>query len=82
VHVLLSPSFGDAVDGQQWEVQALSAGLWTGPHHRCRVAKEGFHLYSEVNTIMMSSYTLPLKCYASANVLSFEAPSASLSCNL
>jgi hypothetical protein len=28
------------------------------------------------------SYTLPLKCYASANVLSFEAPSTSLSCNL
>jgi hypothetical protein len=35
-----------------------------------------------VITLMTLSYTLPLKCYASANVISFEASSASLSCNL
>jgi hypothetical protein len=34
-----------------------------------------------VITLMTLSYTLPLKC-TSANVISFEASSASLSCNL
>jgi hypothetical protein len=35
----------------------------------------------EMNTLVMSSYTLPLKCYTSTNVLSFEASFASLSGN-
>jgi hypothetical protein len=35
-----------------------------------------------VNTLVMSSYTLSLKCYTFANVLFFETPSASLSCDL
>jgi hypothetical protein len=59
-----------------------SVGFCTEARHRCRVAEEGFHLLGEVNTLMTSSYTFPLKCYTSANVLSFEASSASLSCNL
>jgi hypothetical protein len=40
----LSLSSGDAVDGFQWEVQALSAGFCVGARRRCRVVKEGFHL--------------------------------------
>jgi hypothetical protein len=40
----LSLSSDDAVDGHQWEVQALSAGFYTGPRRRCRVAEEGFNL--------------------------------------
>jgi hypothetical protein len=34
-----------------------------------------------VNTLMTSTYTLQLKCYSSAKVLSFEASSTSLSYN-
>jgi hypothetical protein len=75
-------SSSDAVDGRQWKVQVLSAGFRIGPHRRCRVVEEGFHHYGEVNTLMTSSYTLPLKCYASTNVLSFVESSASVSCNL
>jgi hypothetical protein len=82
VHGSLSLSFGDANDGRQWEVQALSARFRAGAHCRCKVVKEGFHLQGKVVTLMMSSYTLPLKYYASANVLSFEGYFASLPCNL
>jgi hypothetical protein len=48
----------------------------------CSIAEKGFLLYGEVNTLMAWSYALPLKCYAFTNVLSFEASSVSLSCNL
>jgi hypothetical protein len=73
--VQVSPSLspGDAVDDCQWDVRALCARFRVGAHHRCRDAEEGFHLYGEVNTLMTSSCTFPLKCYASANDLSFEA---------
>jgi hypothetical protein len=37
-------SSGDAVDGRQWIVQALSAKFCDGAHRRCRVAEEDFHL--------------------------------------
>jgi hypothetical protein len=35
-----------------------------------------------VNILMTSSYMLPIKCYTSENVLSFEVVVASKSCNL
>jgi hypothetical protein len=69
-------SSGDVIDDCQWEVQALSARFRAGARRKCRVAKEGFQLYCEVNTLMTSSCTLPLECYASTNVHSFEASSA------
>jgi hypothetical protein len=50
----------------------LSAGFCVGAHRRCRVAEEGFHLSGEVNTLIMSSYTLLLKCYTSTKVLSLK----------
>jgi hypothetical protein len=36
-------SSGDAVDGHQWKVQALSAGVRAGVRHKCRVAEEDFY---------------------------------------
>jgi hypothetical protein len=77
----LLPSFsGDAIDGHQWEVQTLSVGFRARACRRSRVAEEGFHLYGEVNTLMTSSKCFRLKCYAFANVLSFEVLVASMPC--
>jgi hypothetical protein len=33
----------------------LSAEFRTGVHRRCRVVEEDFHLYGEVNVLMISS---------------------------
>jgi hypothetical protein len=51
-------SSGDAIDGHQWEVQALSAGFHVGACHRCGVAEEGFPLSGEVNALITSSCML------------------------
>jgi hypothetical protein len=64
VHVSSFLSSGNAIDSHQWKVQALSAGFCTGPHRMCRVAKEGFHFYGEVNV-------LDVELYASAEMLCF-----------
>jgi hypothetical protein len=40
----LSLSPDDAINDRQWEVQALSARFHAGAYHRCKVAKESFHL--------------------------------------
>jgi hypothetical protein len=68
VGFFLSPSFGDAIDDHQWEVQALSAGFCTEPHHRCRVVEEGVHLLCEMNALTLSSI-------ASAKMLRFHKSS-------
>jgi hypothetical protein len=45
VYMFLPPlSSSKAIDGHQGEVQALRARFRIETHHRCRVAKEGFHL--------------------------------------
>jgi hypothetical protein len=69
-------SFDDVVHGCQWEVQTLSAGFCIGAHRRCRVIKEGFL------PLGRGEYSYDIELYASTNVLSFEASSASLSYNL
>jgi hypothetical protein len=57
----------------------LSAGFHAGAHRRCRVSKKGFTSGGGDHSYDVELYT---STSAFANILSFEAPSASLSCNL
>jgi hypothetical protein len=80
VEVFAFLSSGDAIDGHQWEVQALSAGLRVGACRRCRVAEEGF-LQGEVNTLITSSCMLPEMLYLLKHLLLLFLVISKQSCN-